>query len=160
WRDQFFTNGSADKNQILGAMDVAKSAASEVFAGVAAGVRRAGWSEAHASSGTVKMLANICEGQGHPPAIISLQALHEVKPTIAQAIAAGEGLHGLKEARRDLALPGWSVLTGLMEAYQVDELRFSATALREGMLDFMVKNEKTLSAMTESDLPDVSFAKH
>jgi len=27
------------------------------------------------------------------------------------------------------------------------------------MLDFVVKNEKTLKAMEESDLPEVSFAK-
>jgi exopolyphosphatase/pppGpp-phosphohydrolase len=47
-----------------------------------------------------------------------------------------------------------------MEAYKVEALRFSASALREGMLDFMVKNEKTLDAMLQSDLPSVKMAKH
>jgi exopolyphosphatase/pppGpp-phosphohydrolase len=50
-------------------------------------------------------------------------------------------------------------MTGLMESYKIDTMNFSATALREGMLDFMVKNEKPLKAMEESDLPEVSFAK-
>ena len=66
---------------------------------------------------------------------------------------------GLKDRRRNLLLPGWSVMTGLMESYKIDTMNFSATALREGMLDFMVKNEKTLKAMEENDLPEVSFAK-
>jgi exopolyphosphatase/pppGpp-phosphohydrolase len=46
-----------------------------------------------------------------------------------------------------------------MEAYGVQTIRFSATALREGMLDFMVKNKKTLQVMEQSNLPEVSFAK-
>ena len=56
-------------------------------------------------------------------------------------------------------LPGWCILVGLMESYKVETINFSATALREGMLDFMVKNEKTLQALESSQLPEVSFAK-
>ena len=66
---------------------------------------------------------------------------------------------GLKDRRRDLLLPGWSVMTGLMESYKIDTMNFSATALREDMLDFMVKTEKILKAMEKNDLPKVSFAK-
>ncbi|MFT4816541.1 MAG: hypothetical protein ACJA1Q_001804 [Pseudohongiellaceae bacterium] len=36
-------------------------------------------------------------------------------------------------------------------------MNFSATALREGMLDFMVKNKKTIAIMQHSQLPDVSL---
>ena len=66
---------------------------------------------------------------------------------------------GLKDRRRNLLLPGWSVMTGLMESYKIDTMNFSATALREDMLDFMVKTEKALKAMEKNDLPKVSFAK-
>lgn len=160
WRDKFFAEVASDPDHLLSAMNMAKERAREDFGRVAAGVRRAGWQEAHASSGTVKMLANICQGQGFPAGEISQDALHGIQNTAVETIIEGNSLEGLKEARRDLLLPGWSVLSGLMEAYQVDKLRFSATALREGMLDFMVKNEKTLDAMTRSNLPDVSLAKH
>jgi exopolyphosphatase/pppGpp-phosphohydrolase len=44
-----------------------------------------------------------------------------------------------------------------MRAYSVERVSFSATALREGMLDFMVKNKKTLAVMQSSDLPKVSL---
>ena len=46
-------------------------------------------------------------------------------------------------------------MVGLMESYEIETINFSATALREGMLDFMVKNKKTLRAMEQSDLPAV-----
>ncbi len=160
WRDRFFCEDFSNAEHIIEVMEEAKHQSREAFGKVAAGVSKVGWQESHASSGTVKMLANICHGLGFEPGEISLQALHDIQTSIAETIFSAGTLVGLKESRRDLLLPGWSVLTGLMEAYEVDTLRFSATALREGMLDFMVKNEKTLNAMTQSDLPEVSFAKH
>lgn len=160
WRDRFFGDPGSSKKQLSAAMDSAQAAAYEVFGKVAPGVRRAGWQEAHASSGTIKMLKAICEAQGGEEGIIALLHLLELKPLLAKTIAKERILPGLKETRRDLLLPGWAVLSGLMQAYEIESLRFSATALREGMLDFMVKNEKTLNVMTQSDLPGVSFAKH
>lgn len=160
WRDRFFSGDISTSEQAITAMNLAKDEACEAFGKVGAGIRRVGWQEAYASSGTVKMLANICHGQGFPSGEISLSALHNIQHTAAETIVNTGSLEGLKEARRDLLLPGWSVLTGLMEAYEAEAIHFSATALREGMLDFMVKNEKTLNAMTKSDLPDVSIAKH
>lgn len=159
WRDRFFDQARSE-SELLQAMQLAKQTAAEVFNEVAPGVNRAGWQEVHASSGTIKMLKAICEGQGGNPGEISQQHLEELQVLLAQTIAAGNDLPGLKETRRDLLLPGWAVLSGLMQAYEISKLRFSATALREGMLDFMVKNEKTLEVMTHSDLPGVSVAKH
>ena len=104
------------------------------------------------------MLAAICQEQGDPAGIVSLNALRDLKPLFADIIAEQEELAGLKEARRDLLLPGWCVLSGLMEAYQVPFVQFRSTALREGMLDFMVQNGKTFDAMTQSDFPSISSA--
>ena len=47
-------------------------------------------------------------------------------------------------------------MMGLMESYNISSINFSPTALREGMLDFMVNNEKTLKSMEKSNLPEVS----
>ena len=158
WRDHFFSDVSPDTESILLAMDAGRQAAIEVFAAIAPGVARCGWKQAYASSGTVKMLAAICQEQGDPAGIVSLNALCDLKPHLAYTIAEQEELAGLKEARRDLLLPGWCVLSGLMEAYQVPFVQFSSTALREGMLDFMVRNGKTFDAMTQSDFPSISSA--
>ncbi len=155
WRDRFFADAVKKKSALKEGMKAGKAAAQEIFEKVGPGVTKIGWDEAYASSGTMKMLANICTEHGYGNGVIRRDALQELKSTLVNAIAKDRLLPGLKESRRDLLLPGWCVLLGLMESYDVEEIQFSATALREGMLDFMVKNKKTLEAMTSSDLPDV-----
>ena len=159
WRDRFFDSAQQESGIILEHMDLGVAAAKQVFDSISPSIERAGWDEAYASSGTVKMLAFICEAHGYGENQIQLTALHNLKGKIAECIANGSTLAGLKQRRRDLLLPGWCILVGLMESYKVETINFSATALREGMLDFMVKNEKTLRALESSQLPEVSFAK-
>ena len=159
WRDRFFAHCEKKKSVLKVQMDLGLQASKELFEKVGPGITKIGWDEAYASSGTMKMLANICTEHGYGEGVISRLALTELKSILVSAIAKDKLLPGLKESRRDLLLPGWCVLLGLMESYDVDEIQFSTTALREGMLDFMVKNDKTMDAMRESDLPDVVSAK-
>ncbi len=158
WRDKFFAAEGAGQQVLEARMDAGLQAAHEVFDKVVPGVQKIGWDEAYASSGTVKMLAQICEFHGYGKGQIQLQGLYDLKSKMAKSIAENLDVPGLKERRRDLLLAGWCVMTGLMEAYGVDCINFSATALREGMLDFMVKNEKTIGAMSRTELPEVSSA--
>ncbi len=155
WRDRFFSTGPAAVPELEQRMEAAVTAAQRVFDGFSPAINKLGWSESYASSGTIKMLAAICESAGGQ---IHLQVLRGLKTKLATCIARGTDLPAIKERRRDLLLPGWSVLVGLMQSYDIEMINFSATALREGMLDFMVKNEKTLEAMTQSDLPEISQA--
>jgi len=62
-------------------------------------------------------------------------------------------LAGLKERRKDLLLAGWSVLLGVMQAYSIETITFSATALREGMLEFMMRNQQALRIMDNEAMP-------
>lgn len=156
WRDKFFSPQTSDPLLLESQLDAATVASRAVFDGIAPGVRKADWHEAYASSGTVKMLAAICHSHGFGKGEIELDALLALKPQIIAAIASGGDLPGMKERRRELLLPGLAVLVGLMQSYSVGRIQFSATALREGMLDFMVKNKKTLAIMQNSDLPEVS----
>lgn len=160
WRDRFFSDSGFSQIQLLEQMDRGSEQARNVFASVALGVRRAAWQEAYASSGTVKMLAYICEECGYGARQINKEAIYALREDLANVIATGKFIAGLNESRRDLLLPGWCILAALMETYEINMINFSATALREGMLDFMVKNEKTLKSMASSNLPEVSFAKH
>ena len=157
WRDKFFSPITSDLLLLEKQLDAATAASKSVFDGISFGVRKAGWQEAYASSGTVKMLAAICQAHGFGKDEIELAALLSLKPQIISAIASSGNLPGLKERRRELLLPGLAVLVGLMQSYSVSRINFSATALREGMLDFMVKNKKTLGAMQNSQLPEVSL---
>lgn len=160
WRDKFFSPKTSDPLLLETQVDAATAASKLVFDGISIGVRKAGWHEAYASSGTVKMLAAICHSHGSEKGEIKFDALLALKPQIVTVIAAGGDLPGLKERRRELLLPGLAVLMGLMQSYSVGSIKFSATALREGMLDFMVKNKKTLAVMQNSDLPQVSLTKN
>ena len=160
WRDRFFPKVRFSRAQLLSQIDEGTEEACNVFSAVAPGVARMGWEDAYASSGTVKMLTCICEAHGYGLRQIELKALHELKEKMADCVATGRELPGLKERRRDLLLPGWCIMVGLMETYGIQKINFNPTALREGMLDFMIKNEKTLQAMESSDLPEVSYAKH
>lgn len=156
WRDKYFSPQAANADELRAQLERATKASNEVFAGISPGVKKASWQDAYASSGTVKMLAAICESAGYAKGIIELAALLELKEQIVEAIAENNDLPGLKEKRRALLLPGWAILVGLMQAYSVESISFSATALREGMLDFLVKNKKTLAIMQNSELPNVS----
>ena len=158
WRDKFFSPKTSDPLLLGKQLDAATAASKAVFDGISIGVKKAGWEEVYAASGTVKMLAAICQAHGFEKGEIELAALQALKPQIITAISGGGDLPGLKERRRELLLPGLAVLVGLMQSYTVGRINFSATALREGMLDFMVKNKKTLMIMQNSQLPDVSLS--
>jgi exopolyphosphatase / guanosine-5'-triphosphate,3'-diphosphate pyrophosphatase len=160
WRDKFFANNSSNKVVLERQLDAATDASLQVFEAMKLAVDKAGWSEAYASSGTMKMLATICQSHGFGKGEIQLEALLQLKSVLIAAIAERKNIAGLKERRRELLLPGWAVLVGLMRAYSVDCINFSSTALREGMLDFMVKNKKTLAIMQNSKLPEVSFTEN
>ena len=160
WRDKFFQTASFSRGHLLSQMERGVEEATLLFNKIAPDVSGATWDQAYASSGTMKMLASICEEHGFGEKQISLEALKQLKEKMADCATTGEELPGLKERRRELLLPGWCIARGLMQAFGVIELNFSATALREGMLDFIVKNKKTFKILQSGDLPEVSFAKH
>lgn len=153
WRDTYFGDPEANAHALELAMASALHDAEALFARVAPAVRAAGWDSAYAASGTIKMLASICEAAGYGEGIVTQRALQELRPAFLRHALEGAEIEGLKERRRDLLLAGWSVLLGLMRAYGIEEIRFSPTALREGMLDFMVRNERTLAVMPADGMP-------
>lgn len=159
WRDRFFADTSLSMDALDSQMEYGLDAARQVFDTIAAGIAKAGWDEAYASSGTVKMLANICEAAGFGAKRIDQETLRLLKGRFIDCIVNGSDLPGLRERRRDLLLPSWCIMMGLMESYSASSVMFSRTALREGMLNFMVKNVETLQNMEKIDLPDVSVAK-
>lgn len=156
WRDRFFAKPSSDTRVLEARMDAGLEAALAIFEPAGAAVARAGWDTSYASSGTVKMLKYICENQGYGENRITSAALRELKGMLAAGIAKDGPLPGLKEERRELLLPGWCVAAALMEVFDIEVLNFSATALREGMLDFLVRNKKTMPIMRASHLPKVN----
>lgn len=158
WRDCFFSESTDDVKELESRMDAGLDAAVAVFQPIVPAVDRAGWDCAYASSGTIKMLKYICENQGYGENRITAKGLQELKGMLATCVAEGSPFPGLKEDRRELLLPGWCVATAMMREFRIKTLNFSATALREGMLDFLTRNEKTMPIMRASSLPAVNRA--
>lgn len=158
WRDRYF-QGLADATpaQLEHSLDEATDAASEVFAAVQDSFQKYPWVEAFASSGTAKMLAIVCQYRGYREKSISLLALEAMKEDVLRCAADPEMLlPGLKDRRKDLLMPGWAVLVGLMRACSLQHIAFSPTALREGMLDFMMHNGTDTSILGKDTLPEVT----
>lgn len=144
WRDRFFAH--LDRNAGTDAVDAALLAAREEAGGLfqEACDRGAGelesFEEALASSGTAKMLARVGAASGYPADLISRDSLDRLHGDgwLHRQVEQPDGLvPGLKPARRDLLLPGWSLMAAFMETFGADTVAFSRDALREGMLDTM-----------------------
>jgi len=157
WRDRYFSELAGSPAGIERQLETAVKAAFDVFSAVREEVRSHPWSEVYASSGTAKMLAMVGQSCGYGGGDISRSMLHYMKQDVVAC--AGEPellLPGLKDRRRDLLLPGWAVMTGLMQALDIERINFSATALREGMLDFMMHKGSDTSLLERELLPEVS----
>ena len=153
WRDTYFGRAYSTEQSLAAAMDTALADARKLFSKVAPAVKLAGWNEAFAASGTIKMLASICEAHGFAAGQVSQDALLTLREAFADHALSGAELAGLKERRKDLLLAGWSVLLGVMQAYSIETITFSATALREGMLEFMMRNQQALRIMDNEAMP-------
>ena len=153
WRDTYFSGAHSTQQSLTSAMDSALADARKLFSRVGPAVKLAGWDEAFAASGTIKMLASICEAHGFAAGQVSQEALLTLRESFAENALSGKSLAGLKERRKDLLLAGWSVLLGVMQAYSIENITFSETALREGMLEFMMRNQQALRIMDNEDMP-------
>lgn len=152
WRDTWFTNPPQTESALSQCLDDAAQAAAGVFAGVATELVQTPWQEVYASSGTAKMLSAVCghkSQQQRPTPGVTLATLQALKVDVMRTVLEpGFSLPGLKNSRRELILPGWAVLHGFMTACQVNDLNFSPSALREGMLHYLAQ----ASAKGESPL--------
>ncbi len=158
WRDCWFNEPMVSTAELEKALDLAIDAACKVFRKVRPSMKNHPWQSVYASSGTAKMLAAVCQENGLSSSGIHLDSLLAMRPLIVQSVLEKKLLPGLKENRSDLLMPGWSVLTALMQTYAIDTVYFSATALREGMLDFMMKNSRSSSNMADRGLPETTLA--
>ncbi len=158
WRDRFFAEPAQNRAVLGKTLKRAKIAAREVFAPAVHALIKHGWSEAFASSGTARMLAAVCREHGFGSRTFSLSMLQELRTEMLAAIIDERELPGLKQKRRDLLLPGCAVMIGLMQALHCNAFRFSPYALREGMLDTMVKERDAGSDWPPAQLPDVNQA--
>ncbi|GGG57924.1 hypothetical protein GCM10011403_14050 [Pseudohongiella nitratireducens] len=158
WRDKWFADVAHDAHSVTAQLSAASEDARQVFGQAAEQLSGKRWLSVRASSGTAKMLSQICTAResGNSSAEgVSLDTLQSLQGDVVRtAIDPEYELPGLKPSRRELVLPGWSVLLGFMQAFHVETLAFSPAALREGMLYYMregsLRNEAPLHVLKAS----------
>jgi exopolyphosphatase/guanosine-5'-triphosphate,3'-diphosphate pyrophosphatase len=97
--------------------------------------RRRGWESAIGSSGTIRAAASICSRLGYGEERIHREALARLKEDLlAFEHIEAVNLPGLSERRHAVFAGGLVILTACFDALDIDELRISPYALREGLL--------------------------
>lgn len=128
---RFFADGSISTK----AMRKAEIAAQLEVRPLAQRLRKRNWVTTLGTSGTILSIARVVQSQGWCETGITREALHKLR---RQLIAAGHidqlNLSALSERRRPVFPGGVAVLLGLLEVLEIEALRISEGALREGLL--------------------------
>ncbi len=134
YTERFFPEGKVDKKRFG---DAEVLAAREVEA-IARAYRAVGWTEAVASSGTARAIADLLEANGlNPDGLpgITRSGLGKLRALLIRAGSAAElKLAGLRVDRIPVLPGGIAIMSAAMAALDIEHLTYSRGALRLGVL--------------------------
>lgn len=94
-----------------------------------------GWTDPVGSSGTIKAVSAVLEASGGPVGIIERERLMSLrKRLIACKRLERVAMAGLKEDRASVFPAGVAILCAIFEAFELEQMRYTDGALREGVL--------------------------
>ena len=129
--DQYFLRGGVTRKAYADAL----LAARRRLEPVEAALRRAGWSKALGSSGTIRAVGNVLEELGWTRGEISRDELQRLGELLMQKRHHRHyELPGLKAERAPVFAGGVAVLQAVFEALDIDVMEVAPGALREGVL--------------------------
>ncbi len=97
--------------------------------------RKLGWQTAIGSSGTVRAAAAICAQRGYSEERITRSALEKLREDVLAFDRIEDvNLPGLSDRRHEVFVGGLVILCACFEALDIEELKISPYALREGLL--------------------------
>ncbi|MDO4627373.1 MAG: exopolyphosphatase [Pasteurellaceae bacterium] len=146
----FFTNGVISETRF----EQARTTAIERIADLAEPYRHLGWTTVLGSSGTIKTVSQVIEANLDPDGIITAGRLDNLIKRTLKATHFNElHLAGLRDDRADVFVPGLAILSALFDVYQIEQMRYSDGALREGIMysleqDFKVQDIRQRSAQS------------
>ncbi|WP_058913265.1 exopolyphosphatase [Entomohabitans teleogrylli] len=127
----FFTNGEISPENFRRA----RLAAVQKLESLAWQFRLHGWNVALGASGTIKAAHEVLLELGEKDGLITPERLETlVSEVLKYKTFATLSLPGLSEDRQAVFVPGLAILCGVFDALNVQELRLSDGALREGVL--------------------------
>lgn len=129
--NRFFANGqiSADR------LNDARRAVAAELQDIQTAYRKTGWQLAVGSSGTIRSAAAICEANGWSRRGITPKALEKLEQkALSFQSTADIRIAGLSERRQPVFIGGLAILMACFRSLGIQDLRVSAYALREGLL--------------------------
>lgn len=97
--------------------------------------RRLGWDGAAGASGTIRAIRQVLQANGWCEEGISREGLRKLRKAILQVERAEQlQLDGLQEERKPVIAGGAAILYAIFETLDIDGMRVSDGALREGLL--------------------------
>ena len=136
WRDQFFSPRLDYANIRESAID----AVHQLLTPVVEKIKKLHWDEVYASSGSAKMLATIGYTNNWSEGNITRNCIRHIEDHLASIESLDQvTIPGLKEQRLDLLAPGLVIMSAIMDALSIDEIYYSPTALREGILAELIQ---------------------
>lgn len=150
---RFFENGQLDRGRFENAYRVAMDKIEDL----AWEYRELGWENVLGSSGTIKTVRKVLVANGYRDGLITEPRLHMLieRCLVFDSLLRIE-LDGLPEDRADVLVPGLAILLALFHTFQIQSMRYSDGALREGIMygwekGFQVENirQRTLEALVE-----------
>lgn len=144
--------------------DAAVTAAHRELLPVRKVLRQSGWKNAVGSSGTVKAIQTVLEACGLCDDGITHDGLRALRQRVLKARRASDlKLPGLEAQRQGIFVPGLAILTAAFEALDIEHMRYSIGALREGALydlvgrsgheDVRDRSIRSLMARNHVDVP-------
>lgn len=128
---RFFPNGELTRERF----EAAYQSAMEKIEDLGWEYRELGWKYVFGSSGTIKTVSTVLIASGYKDGIINENRLQNL---IEKCLAFNNlntiQLKGLIEERADVLVPGLAILLALFRTFQIQTMRYSDGALREGVM--------------------------
>ncbi|MDR5867205.1 exopolyphosphatase [Halomonas koreensis] len=129
---RFFDTGEITEKR----MRRAELAALSELANIQRPFQTLGWSDPVGSSGTIKAVAAVIAAAGKGPAgVITRKGLHDLRKRLIKCKRLDKiAMEGLKTDRAPIFPAGVAILGAIFEAFELEAMRYSDGALREGVL--------------------------
>ncbi|MDH2998484.1 exopolyphosphatase [Pasteurellaceae bacterium LFhippo2] len=128
---RFFPEGELNEERF----DSAYQTAMEKIEDLAWEYRELGWQHVLGSSGTIKTVAKVLVANGCRDGLITEERLQKVLENCLKFKSLKDiQLKGLVEERADVLVPGLAILLALFRTFQIQSMRYSDGALREGVM--------------------------
>jgi exopolyphosphatase/guanosine-5'-triphosphate,3'-diphosphate pyrophosphatase len=130
FKEKFFADNLLTESNFVSAI----TAASKIFTPISVDFLNVGWQSVLGSSGSMQALAEILHDR-QQPIIITPDFLQVIKQALIHCKTIDNiRLSGLRPDRAPVLASGLSILIALFEVFNIQELRLSTGALREGLL--------------------------